>query len=565
MKTIKTIMFKTTPLLYIYLLCYVAYAFFCIQFSNIIGKSIDVASENMQEFVSYSIVLCLFTLGMFISFIGYKLIKNNYFKRVFFTLKKKLFNCIQDKDFLEYTKYSEKEYIGMLVNNIKIIEEQYITPYFLIIESVIMLMLAVMILVSINIGCAIFVIVISFVPVIIPMFFMSKLQNKMNEYAMSNAAFLEKTTEQIKGYETFKNYGAIKYATNVFKKSNSELGEKKKNAFMFMDLIMNLLAVASNFMLIGILIFGMYMALNNKISVGQVFALMFISGTVVAPINDISQNLPQIFSSKCVIDNYEEYTKSNAKYHKGIRIKDFNDIGLCNYSLCLEERPILNCINMSFEKGKKYALVGESGSGKSTIIRSLLGYYDNYTGDVCYDQYNQKDIVLSDIYREITYVPQNTIIFNGTLRENLTMFDNDRYSDSVLYEVLELVNLLDCVKKLEKGLDSIISDNQNDFSGGEKQRLAIARALLKGKKIFILDEATSALDYKNYLIVEEILFRIKGSTVISVTHRYDKKVLKNYDKIYVLKEGGLVEEGNFNHLISNKGYFSTLYYTQKFE
>ena len=220
---------------------------------------------------------------------------------------------------------------------------------------------------------------------------------------------------------------------------------------------------------------------------------------------------------------------------------------------------------MSFEKGKKYALVGESGSGKSTIIRSLLGYYDNYTGDVCYDQYNQKDIVLSDIYREITYVPQNTIIFNGTLRENLTMFDNDRYSDSVLYEVLELVNLLDCVKKLEKGLDSIISDNQNDFSGGEKQRLAIARALLKGKKIFILDEATSALDYKNYLIVEEILFRIKGSTVISVTHRYDKKVLKNYDKIYVLKEGGLVEEGNFNHLISNKGYFSTLYYTQKFE
>lgn len=564
MKTIKTIMFKTTSLIYVYIMFYITYAFLCVQFSNYLGKSIDIASENMDAFVKYSFLMIFITIGMFVSFIIYRFVKNNYQKKVFHSVKTNLFNCIQSKDFCEFSKYNEKDYIGMLVNNSKIIEEQYITPFFSVVESVIMLLLAIITLVTIDVGCAIFVVVISFMPIIIPMIFMAKLQVNMNNYAMFNATFLEKTTEQLNGYETFKNYNSVNYVSNIFKSNNKELGEKKKTAFLTMDVLMNALAVASNLMLIGILIFGMYMALSNKISVGQVFALMFISGTIVSPINDISQNLPQILGVKNILEDYENYCKKEKSNKENVKFNELERVDIKDYTLTIQNINILSDVNIGFEKGKKYLLVGASGSGKSTIIRGLLGYYNNYNGNISYNGYNQKDININNVYDMIAYLPQNTTIFSGTLRDNLTMFNN-KYTDSVLYEVLELVNLIDRVKELNNGLDTVIEENANTFSGGEKQRLAIARALLKGKKVFVLDEATSALDYKNYLLIEEILFRIKDSTVISVSHRYDSKVLKNYDMIFVVNDGKIVEKGSFDQLISNNGYFNSLYYTQVFE
>ena len=560
MKKINKLIFSTTPLIYVYCIFVIAYIAVNVKFCDLLGKSVDVAGKSKSDFKRYAIEMIVVALLTVVLGLSLKIAKNYSLKEVFSRLRSNVGLSIVNKDFGEFNKNDEEYYVGSLVNDVKIIEDQYITPLLESVSDIAMLFLAGFTMFSINVECAIFVLVISVLTVFAPMFLTPKLQSKMASYMESNNKFLQEVIEQVEGYETFKNYNKVCFVKENFKKSNKQISKSRQNAYAFMEMIMASLNILTNVLVIGILIFGMLMALSGKMSIGSVFALMYMSGFVISPITETAQYIPKMLGTKKVIEKYNQICENIKSGEKKVT---FDEIIKCeNETLTIDDRKLLDDINVEFVKGKKYALVGGSGSGKSTLVKSLLGFYPDLEGNIYYDNDKLNDVDKNSLFDKITYLAQNSEMFEGTVRDNLTMFNNSRYSDKVLYEALELVNMKDRIDELDNGLDTVLAEKGSNFSGGEKQRIGIARALLKGNNVFVMDEITSALDYDNYLNVERILMSLVGATVISITHRLEAKVLRAYDKIFVMDKGKLVESGSFDELMDNEGYFKDLYAAQ---
>jgi ABC-type multidrug transport system fused ATPase/permease subunit len=216
---------------------------------------------------------------------------------------------------------------------------------------------------------------------------------------------------------------------------------------------------------------------------------------------------------------------------------------------------VLKNISYDFKRGGKYAIVGESGSGKTTLIKILMGYYDDYIGHVFVDNVEIRDINRESLYKSISMIHQNVFILDDTLRNNITL--ENPYSDEEYRSVIDKAHLNDVYQSVESLAN--VGESGNTLSGGEKQRIAIARALIKGAKAIILDEAMANLDNETAYNIEKTLINTSDLTCIFVTHRYTKEVLQQCDGIIALRDGEICESGSFDELYEKKGYFYSLY------
>lgn len=230
-------------------------------------------------------------------------------------------------------------------------------------------------------------------------------------------------------------------------------------------------------------------------------------------------------------------------------------------SLCFlydENREILHNVNMNFKRGSFTAIVGKSGCGKSTVASILTGKNKDFKGSVTIDNVPINEISESSLMKSITYIGHNSYIFKGTVRENLLMAND--VDDNKLWQTLEKVNLADFLKS-ENGLDTVIDEKASNISGGQRQRLALARALLHNSRIYIFDEATSNIDVESENdIMAQIAEIAKSKTVILISHRLANVV--DADNIYVMQDGNTVERGTHTELLKNNGVYAELYNSQ---
>ena len=196
-----------------------------------------------------------------------------------------------------------------------------------------------------------------------------------------------------------------------------------------------------------------------------------------------------------------------------------------------------------------------SGCGKSTLMKILSKQLVNYEGEVKLDGFSLKDLRTEDICNMMAIIHQNVFLFDDTIKNNITLFNN--YDDKDVSNCMNISGL----KKFREKLDMVVGEGGNLLSGGEKQRISIARALITKTPILMLDEATASLDSKTSYEIENTILDIKDKTVIIITHKLNESILKKYDGIIVLKDGCLIENGTFEELINNKGYFYSLYNT----
>ena len=191
--------------------------------------------------------------------------------------------------------------------------------------------------------------------------------------------------------------------------------------------------------------------------------------------------------------------------------------------------------NISFEvnKGELVAIIGKSGSGKSTLLKLLAGYYPEFEGEICTDE-------IAALPDRLAMIHQKTFLFNDSVRNNLTLWKS--YTENEISEVIKKAGLKEVMEHLPQGLDTIIEENGSNFSGGECQRLAIARALLSGKDILLMDEATSALDEQTANDVENSILSLENITCISVTHRLSRENMKKYSAVLKMDNGELHED-----------------------
>lgn len=223
-----------------------------------------------------------------------------------------------------------------------------------------------------------------------------------------------------------------------------------------------------------------------------------------------------------------------------------------------EGKEVLKGLNLQVKEGEKVVLLGTSGSGKSSILKILMGMERAQSGTIRIGGQDTVDLGEDRIFKEISYIQQEVFIFDGTIRENVSLFQN--YRGEELQSVIERAGLRNLVK--EKGLDYLCGENGAALSGGERQRISIARSLLRKTPILLADEITASLDKENTYLVLDTLLNIENTTEILVLHDLDSRILSRVDRICVLKNGKVEEEGNFTELLEKKGYFYALYHVE---
>ncbi|PZM86327.1 hypothetical protein DLH72_01160 [Candidatus Gracilibacteria bacterium] len=305
--------------------------------------------------------------------------------------------------------------------------------------------------------------------------------------------------------------------------------------------------------------FGTYFVINGSLEFYKLFLFYAYINYVYFPLGFIFGSLQRIQKIISEADNfYKEFENMDTEnLDLGEDIKEVNgDIEFKGVSFSyIKGRNILKNMSFSIKKGEKIAFVGNTGAGKSTIINLILRFWDTDSGEIFIDGKNIKDISKNSLRKHIGIVTQDISLFNDTLRQNLLYAKQDAKEEE-LFDALDKAEA-SFVKKLENGLDTIIGERGLKLSGGEKQRIAIARLFLKNPEILILDEATSALDNKTEKLVQKALDKLmEGKTSIIIAHRLS--TIQNSDKIFFLESGEIKEIGNYNELMTKNGKFAEL-------
>ncbi len=298
---------------------------------------------------------------------------------------------------------------------------------------------------------------------------------------------------------------------------------------------------------------------NNHLSIGSVVALITLIDNAYTPIAIFNVIYVQYKLNKTAWLRFTGLLdlKEDTQLEQGIDFPaPLSEIHIEDISFSYENKEVLQSVSLTVKKGEKIAFVGESGSGKSTLAKILVGLLKYDKGNILFDDEPLKNISLESLYEKVSYLSQDTPVFDGTIKENL-VFDRE-VSETDIHVCLEKTHLLSMLAALDKGVETRIGEKGTCLSGGEKQRLALARLWFDNSDIVILDEATSALDnVTEGIVMKNVLEQIKHATVIAVAHRLTS--IREFDRIIVFRNGKIVGNGTFDELLRHNSYFFDLY------
>lgn len=311
----------------------------------------------------------------------------------------------------------------------------------------------------------------------------------------------------------------------------------------------------------------LFLIFRGIISLGEFFSLLFYSFFIFSPLAELGNVSAQYQEARASNEQLEQILKlkpkekpKNAKVITHLNEIEFKNI---SFSYGSSEKTSLDNINLKIKNGETVALVGPSGSGKTTMVKLLVGLYEAGKGKLLLNKIDSKEIDYDAFRRKIGLVSQETQLFAGTIKENL-LFINPKATDKECYEVLKLASVMNIVERGGKGLDTKIGEGGIKISGGEKQRLAIARALLRNPELIIFDEATSNLDSITEKAITKTIQDIISSRpnliIVLVAHRLS--TVTKADTIYVFEKGKIIEQGNHNILLKKKGLYAAFWREQ---
>ena len=301
-----------------------------------------------------------------------------------------------------------------------------------------------------------------------------------------------------------------------------------------------------------------FLALKGSVGPGDITLYQSYFATIVSQVSSLMSLIPVIAKGVESVNSIgevllEEDIECNDGKEALDSIEGEFDLKNVRFAYNNTDKPVLHELNLHVNKGETIALVGESGAGKSTILNLVIGFNFATDGVVTIDGHDMRDIDLRSYRKHLAVVPQTSILFSGTIRDNIT-YGIDDFDEEALNKVVDAANLRDLIDSLPDGLDTVVGEHGGKLSGGQRQRVSIARALMRNPKVIVLDEATSALDSISEKLIQEALNNLtKDRTTFIVAHRLS--TIKGADRIAVIADGHCVEYGTYDELMELKGEF----------
>lgn len=491
---------------------------------------------------------------IFILILGYKsslFSKEVFIEKAVESLKNKLFKSFMKMDSFSFNEYSDGEKISILTNEVNTLRNDYFENLTLLTGEIFSAFLTIAALFLVNLKVAVFLIFTALLTFIVPKFFNKKLEKYQINLSNMQKEFSQSSKEYIDGYELAKSFKIENVFKDKFeiKNKNLYISIMKSKKWLYLMYMVEIFLSGITFLL-G-MAFGIYLVLKNQITVGAVLTAVQLQNNLVSPMSNISEYIAIINSTK-TLRNKHDKIMNYKEVENGIEKNNFEkSVKFNNVSFSYTDERYMENLNIEFLKNKKYAIIGLSGSGKSTILNLLSKRIKVLSGEILIDDMNINEISDKSYFSILSKIDQEVFIFKGTIRENITLYknyDEDKIISAMKKSGLEsYIDIKDSYQIEEKG---------KNLSGGEMQRISIARALIRDSEIIVADEIFSALDNENTDKIEKTLLSL-DKTLISVTHRIIIENLKNYDSIIVMNNGKVIFNGDFEELKLNKKIYNT--------
>ena len=376
--------------------------------------------------------------------------------------------------------------------------------------------------------------------------------------------------ESYAGYNIIAGFNHQEKSLNEFKIKNEILYKSALKSQFLSSIMYPIISVISNIGYIAIVILGGVLVSNGTIQIGDVQAFIQYIRQFTMPMGQLAQAIATMQGMTAAAERVYEFLDEEEETEIPKVIKNKNEVekmiekGNVEFKNVefgyREGQTVIKNFNVKVEKGQTIAIVGPTGGGKTTLVKLLMRFYELNSGEILIDGENIKNLNRHDLGDYFTMVLQDTWLFNGTIMENLR-YGNLNATDEEVIDAAKAAHIHHYIMTLKDGYNTVLNEDTSNISGGQKQLLTIARSILADKPILILDEATSNVDTRTEIQIQEAMNKLmEGRTSFVIAHRLS--TIKNADKILVLKDGDIFEQGNHEELINKNGFYAELYKSQ---
>ena len=483
-------------------------------------------------------------------------------------LREKMFAKIVSLPVSYYSEKRKGDVMARMLGDVNEVQNSFFMILELIVKEPLTIVFSLIAMVSISWKLTVFVFI--FIPIsgLVISKIGKSLKGKSTKAQQENGYLISITEETLTGLKVVKSYNAENFFSKTFNDSINRL-YKLTNSIAKKNNLASPLSEFMGILVIGVLLVygGNLVLVEGSLKGSDFIAYIGLAYNILTPAKAISKASYQVKNGLAAAERVFEVLEvenSITDTENAKELTSFNqNIELKNITFAYNDEAVLKNFSLTIPKGKTVALVGQSGSGKSTIANLLTRFYEVNQGEILIDNHNIKEVTMKSLRSLTGLVTQDSIMFNGTIKDNIRLGKLDASDDEII-EALKVANAYEFVKDLPSGIETNIGDSGNKLSGGQKQRLSIARAVLKNPPIMILDEATSALDTESEKFVQVALENMmQNRTSVVIAHRLS--TIQKADVIVVMQKGEIVEQGNHDELIAKDGMYARLVSMQSFE
>ena len=472
--------------------------------------------------------------------------------------KELAFQKLTEKSIASFRDESTAAYLSALTNDAASVEADYLAQQLAVITKTVTFFGALFMMLWYSPLLTAIAVGVTALPLAASLLTGGRLQAAEKQVSERNRDFTAALSDCLSGFAVVKTFKAEREIFQLFAESNRALEQEKFSRRRLKVLIGMIGAVTGLVAQLGVFLAGAWLALSGSgLTAGTVILFVNLMNFMIGPVSELPALLAGRRAALGLIgkladalekDGSAGGSRTLSRLEHGIELRDVS----FGYE---EGKDVLHHVSARFEAGRAYAIVGGSGSGKSTLLNLLLAENTGYRGSVLLDGTELRELSPEALYGLMSVIQQNVFVFNASIRDNVSMFRE--FPQEALDEAIRRAHLRELLDA--RGADYLCGENGKGLSGGEKQRVSIARSLLKKSSVLLVDEATAALDVQTAHQVSSDILDLTGMTRIVVTHSLEEALLRRYDGIFVLKNGTLAESGSFDELMQRKGYFYALF------